>query len=268
MNLPSPYSNPLPILVILAACLASSRGLAAEAVDSCVDCHQDQSFRVKNKKLFDYFKQWKGSAHDEAGVSCDDCHGGDPDALGKEEAHTGILAPSDQKSPVFYKNIPKSCGECHFEVYEYFIQSKHFQQLMNEDEGPNCVTCHGSLNSATYFSSDVVKTCADCHNSQSQNHPEVIELAGRILHRMNVAGTYRKWTSLHYESEGKPQVMKNANSLYDEIARSWHQFDFEETDRESETLLLELRSLYNSARRDVREKRSRLRIPAEYSGNE
>lgn len=127
---------------------------------------------------------------------------------------------------------------------------------MDKEGGPNCVTCHGSLNSEVFLSKPVVKTCSECHNAESGNHPEIVELAERILHRMNVAGMYRKWTTLHYEAAGQPEVMKPTDKLYGEIAKSWHQFDFQETDRDSEALMLELRSLYNAARREERAKAS------------
>jgi nitrate/TMAO reductase-like tetraheme cytochrome c subunit len=239
--------------LVMAVCLVSGR---AADVDQCVQCHQDPAFRVQNKKLFDYFLQWKGSVHDEAGVSCNDCHGGDPSAPEKGRAHEGVLRPTDEKSRVFYQNIPKTCGECHAEVYGNFIQSRHYQVLMDKEGGPNCVTCHGSLNSEIFLSTPVVKTCSQCHNAETGNHPEIVELAERILHRMNVAGMYRKRTTLHYDAVDQPEVMKPTEKLYVEIARSWHQFDFEETDRDSEALLLELRSLYNAVRREERAKAS------------
>jgi len=248
------YSKHYRILLILSVSLMLNRGASA---DSCVDCHRDPTFRVKNKKLFDYFRQWEGSIHDEAGVSCIDCHTGNSNAADKETAHAGMLPPSDPKSRVSYKNVPKTCSDCHFDVYENFIQSKHYKALMEKDIGPNCVTCHGSLSTEIYFSSAVVKTCANCHNSETKNHPEIVETADQILHRLSVSGMYRKWTSLHYESAGTPEVMKNTDALYQGIARSWHQFDFEQTDRDSESLMLELKSLYNAARKEEREKGSR-----------
>ncbi len=60
---------------------------------SCVDCHKDEKFRIQDKKVFDYFKKWEGSLHDMAGVTCQDCHGGDPSKAIKEEVHAKNLSP-------------------------------------------------------------------------------------------------------------------------------------------------------------------------------
>ena len=71
-------------------------GAAAEKnVDSCVDCHRDPKFLVTNRKLYDYYQQWKASVHTQEGLSCADCHGGDPAKKDKDAAHGGKLGESD-----------------------------------------------------------------------------------------------------------------------------------------------------------------------------
>ncbi|MEK6654381.1 MAG: hypothetical protein AABY92_04425, partial [Thermodesulfobacteriota bacterium] len=109
---------------------------AAGRSESCVECHKDDKFRVQNKKIYDYYQEWKGSAHDLAGLSCTACHNGDPAKASKDEAHVGIVPQSDPASPFYFKNIPKTCGSCHRPVLERFAQSRHFEQLKTTGRGP------------------------------------------------------------------------------------------------------------------------------------
>ena len=76
------------ILIVTALYLAlfNSHGVRAE-VDTCVECHKDPEFQVSYIRLYDYYKEWEGSAHELGGVTCVDCHLGDSTATVKEKAH-------------------------------------------------------------------------------------------------------------------------------------------------------------------------------------
>ncbi|NIA30523.1 MAG: hypothetical protein GWP06_11505 [Actinobacteria bacterium] len=217
----------------------------AFSVDTCVDCHKDKKFRVQDKKVFDYFNKWKGSVHDIAGVTCVDCHGGDPSKAKKEQAHPKNLSPADASSMVYYKNIPETCGKCHEAVYVNFVKSDHYKVLKETGRGPVCTTCHGSLVTNVYYTSIVLSTCISCHNQQNQNHPEVINTAEQILHRLNVSQGYMKWTSIHYKKKSGELI--KLNSLYQKIANSWHQFNFATTEKDSNKLLSEVKALFHEA---------------------
>jgi hypothetical protein len=203
---------------------------AAFSTDTCIDCHKEQKFRVQNKALFDYYQDWKGSDHDEAGVSCGDCHGGDATLAKKEEAHGKDISPYKETSMVFYKNIPGTCGKCHEEVYRNFIDSKHYKVLEKSGRGPVCITCHGNPLANVYYTSTVLSTCRGCHNLQTQNNPEVIDVADTILHRMNKNRGLLRWTSLH---------LKDVNEL---------------EDKNSEKLLAELREIFRDVRKSEKKK--------------
>jgi len=223
----------------------------AFSADQCVECHKDEKFRIQNKKVFDYFNEWKGSIHDTAGVTCKDCHGGDPAKAGKEEAHANNLSPADLSSMVYYKNIPETCGKCHEAVYDNFIKSTHYKVLKKAGRGPVCTTCHGSLVTDVYYTSIVLSTCVMCHNQQTQNHPEVINAAEQILHRLNVSRGYMKWTSKYYKD--KPAELIRLNALYQKISDSWHQFDFATIEKDSNKLLSEVKTLFHEAYKSRKE---------------
>jgi hypothetical protein len=69
-----------------------------EPNDNCITCHEDL-----------YFLHDTGNWYclREAPMSCSECHGGDPGALTKEQAHAGRAA-----HPVINEDVSK-CQECH-----------------------------------------------------------------------------------------------------------------------------------------------------------
>ena len=223
---------------------------AAAPGESCIECHKDEKFRVQNKKIYDYYQEWKGSAHDLAGLSCTACHNGDPAKSVKEEAHAGIVPQSDPASPFFYKNIPKTCGGCHLPVLERFAKSRHFDQLKITGRGPNCITCHGALNSKVYSTTIVERACANCHNAKTKNHPEVIAQAVEILGRLNHANGYRKGLKFYYKSIKKPEAMGKVDKAYTDTINFWHEFDFKKLGPRSQELLAEIKKLYREAHKE------------------
>jgi hypothetical protein len=213
-------------------------------VDGCRNCHKDEKFRVQDKKLYDYFQEWNGSVHDLAGLSCSACHGGDPDKSTKEAGHQGMLAPSSPDSPLNFSNIPKTCGGCHPKVLDNFEKSRHYAQLKSTGRGPNCVTCHGSLDARVYSMTVVQRACSKCHNSKTKNHPEIPAQADEILVLLNHANGYRKGLRFYYKSIHKPEAMDKFDAAYNDVILFWHQFDFKKLRPRAEELRAELKALY------------------------
>ncbi len=228
--------------------LASFMLLSGTAVaDACVDCHKNPNFRTQNKKLYDYYNDWISSTHKRAGVSCADCHGGDPNAELAEAAHNGGFLPANPNSDVHYKKLPATCGKCHQSAYQEFTQSKHFKALMNELEAPHCATCHGSINSKVYYTSIVDPTCNSCHNNQRAELPRVSEQAEEILQRLNIAKAYMGWTELYYKQKNWPAGIDEYRAEYQAIADAWHRFKLAETDEVSTELLSRLKVVFDEA---------------------
>lgn len=220
---------------------------AAASAESCVECHKDEKFRVQNKKIYDYYQDWKGSAHDLAGLSCTACHKGDPTKAVKEEAHAGIVPQSNPSSPFYYKNIPRTCGNCHQAVLERFEKSRHYEQLKTTGRGPNCITCHGALNARVYSTTIVQRACSNCHNAKTKNHPEVIAKAVEILGRLNHANGYRNGLRFYYKSIKKPEAMIPVDKAYTDTLNFWHEFNFKAIGPRSQDLLTEIKNLYMDA---------------------
>lgn len=220
----------------------SSPGISAE--DSCVECHKDIKFLVQNKKLYDYYKLWEDSVHDLADVQCTDCHGGNPDKDDKDAAHKNKFLTFKNNDKAAFKQIPLVCGRCHKDVLKNFISSKHYKELRAKGTGPNCVTCHGSMNTGVYEAHNIAAGCAACHNEESKTTPEVGTQAKSILKHVNFIRSYKKFVTIYY-SETEPELIKEINSQYTDIAYSWHTFDFEKIDEKSMALLNILKAKVN-----------------------
>ena len=220
--------------------------LAAEK-DACLDCHKDPTLRIKNRRLYDYYNEWTQSSHKLAGVSCSDCHGGDPTvpSIDKETAHAGVFLPTDSQSSVYYKNLPATCGQCHEKVFDHFITSRHFRKLQKEAEAPHCATCHGSMNSRIYYTSIVDSTCQTCH--KEEDLADVASQARNILQHLKIAQAYLGWTTLYYESKGQPERMKDLNERYQRIADAWHRFDLDASQKDSVDFLHDLDGIFQTA---------------------
>ncbi len=244
---------PVRIMILALFCLSLFCSYAF-AVDTCIDCHQDDKFRVQNKRLFDYYNDWKDSVHNLAGVSCSDCHGGNPLKSDKIAAHKDNFSSLSHMDSTVYRKIPDMCGKCHESELSNFRQSKHYKSLFDKGTGPHCVTCHGSMNVEVYYTSVIVRTCQSCHNEYTENMPEVAGEADKVLHRINVSRAFKNWSSLHY-SEKEPEKVREINDLYQDVAESWHTFNFEQLDEKSMNLLNMSKTLVNRGLAEKRESR-------------
>jgi cytochrome b subunit of formate dehydrogenase len=92
---------------------------------------------------------------------CTDCHG----------AHE-ILAANNAKSPIHKFNVPATCGKCHTDIDNTFMQSIHGQAIARGNaQAPVCTDCHGihsikshvDPNSPSAGQNVSRDTCARCH---------------------------------------------------------------------------------------------------------
>jgi hypothetical protein len=68
-------------------------------------------------------------------------------------------------SPLFYSQIPQTCGRCHAAELGYFRSSLHYARLRSDGRGPNCVTCHGAMATSVLTPEGVLTTCSACHTA-------------------------------------------------------------------------------------------------------
>lgn len=234
------------LALLLGAATWGTVAAAEQASDSCIACHSNPELMVTNKKLYDYYQRWRSSIHEQEGVSCDDCHGGNPAVSDKQGAHGGDLGEAGVKSAVNFRNIPSTCGECHSEIFEGFRKSEHYQHVAKEQkkgqQGPTCVTCHGSINVAVLNVTTVEEICQQCHNDESGNHPENPRKARSLLNRfLSIHRYYRYITVRGDPAETKPFFEQIDAELRD-LTTTWHSFDLEAIEKQTEVVLSELKA--------------------------
>lgn len=231
-------------LVLLMVFITGFAVSYTNAEDTCVECHKNIKLRSQNKILSDYYNNWKDSTHEIADVKCKDCHGGDPTEIDKEKAHKDDFSSLTTVDRTSFKKVPERCGKCHEAVLKNFMKSEHYKALIEKGNGPHCSTCHGSVNVGVYYTSVISRSCKGCHNEYTNNRPEIVGEADKILHRINVSHALKRWVLIEYHEEYSAEV-EEILTLYRDVAESWHTFDFSELDQKSLDLLNKIKSLIN-----------------------
>lgn len=244
--------------------IALAIGLALSPVTSatdnqCVGCHQNPDFYAQYPKLYQYYQDWLKSPHKQAGATCDDCHGGQPNAASMARAHAGILPVSDSQSALHYRQQPETCGRCHADKRSQFVRSKHFQALSGQRAAPTCTTCHPAMNRRPDYRVMVLNACRNCHGQgNSENLPLVSDQASGVFHQLNVARGFLGWANIYYESIGwsddSTQQMQDLERRYQIVLDQVHRFDMRQTEIATGEIQAELREIFDAARlRDERQ---------------
>jgi len=246
------------IATVAAAGAASERAAEAAGEDeesSCVVCHRDPDFLVTHPNLYQYYQDWQRSIHHEEGVTCSDCHGGHPEAAGREAAHAGMYAESSPESAVNFANVPATCGSCHGDVEEAYRESAHFEHLTHIQgekggpgsvarRGPSCVTCHRSMNTLTLDVTTVEATCAHCHDQD--NHPEVPADARAALNKFLSIDRFERYVRVRTDPAQAREFLEWVDAQRGDLSVLWHTFELERIDAATTAILDALR-----ARRDA-----------------
>ncbi len=212
--------------------------------DSCVKCHSDQKLRVHDLQLFEYYNVWKTSRHFLAGVKCVNCHGGNANAKSKTDAHPVNLSVRDKASPIYYSNIPNTCGQCHNNVQRHYTSSKHYANLQ-QGEGPNCITCHSAMGPDMPYTRVVESICQGCHGGDGS--PSVTKTALAALQQVNAAQGFLGWFKINQEGKTKQLATSKErfNQSYANIAANLHEFDLIETEADAADLLRLMQASYD-----------------------
>jgi len=235
--------------------------------NSCETCHANPDFMVTNKKLYDYFQEWNLSIHKQEGVTCDDCHGGDPRAADARTAHGKGVKATDPSSGIYYKNVPETCGACHDEILSGFRKSNHFRHVakkkLDDEQGPTCVTCHGSINSEVLNVNTVAAACARCHNEARHNHPENPEKARDALNRFLSIQRFYRYIGVHADADEARDFFRKIDPQIKHLSVTWHTFDLAEIDRATGEVLAELKAKRDEIRKRTHSEAGKPRNEAE-----
>lgn len=152
--------------------------------NTCYDCHS-----AINDKQAAIAAQFHSSAHADAGVTCADCHGGDPGSdqitVAMDPAN-GFVGVPDRLQTV------GMCAGCHADPvrmkpynlntdqYAKYFTSVHGQQLLTEKDTrvAICTDCHGvhdikkvSDSTAKTSALNIPELCASCHADAKRMEP-------------------------------------------------------------------------------------------------
>ncbi len=174
------------IQLLFYICLSVSWVITAPSDDSdgCIACHQiiDED-RDDDEKIMTHIME---DVHFQKGLSCSDCHGGNPNAGDDEDE--AMWDADDFVGAVDKKDQPRFCGKCHSDP-EYMRQysahlktdqesqywsSHHGQKLSENDEHVAvCTDCHGVHGiypikdpRSLVYHMNVPTTCKRCHSDK------------------------------------------------------------------------------------------------------
>ena len=218
-----------------------------EMKNQCVECHKNDKVK-KNEYVSHSFADWAQSPHGKSGVTCEACHGGQPTETDAAKAHLGVLRSTQSDSPVFYKNLPETCGKCHTDEKTAFLQSKHYQRLERTGKGPTCTTCHGVMKGTILTSKDLDQTCNLCHSKPAgaqdtlllmSQSKELLEIADETVASLKAqgktVGNLEKELAAGHESLNKAE-------------HEWHTFDLKRVKRLAQEVFVHSREVRNQAK--------------------
>ncbi len=208
---------------------------------SCsLECHED----VIRKRATDNFQQWSDSLHSKYFVTCDVCHGGNPDKKTEFEAHFPMKIISDPESSIYFKNIPETCGKCHAQELEHFKNTMHYQRLRSTTRAPSCVTCHQPHSFKVLKASEITTICSICHNLKDQiasaNVPKDAKLALEKADEFKEEIFKAKKALAEAKAAGKDvssaqMDLDRAIAVMDDVPFLWHSFNLKDFDEQIQT---------------------------------
>ncbi len=169
------------------ACAASACGAAVAPGTSCLQCHANLQW-VQNEAWVKMVSDFATDVHAAVGLSCQDCHGGNPDPKLAEDPLAAMdpgFRPNPYRGATTRKQVPEFCGRCHSDaeymkrfkpdarvdqLAEYWT-SQHGKRLKTGDTRvATCVDCHGTHGirrpadpQSRVYRTAVAETCRACH---------------------------------------------------------------------------------------------------------
>ncbi len=157
---------------------AGAFGVAAPET-TCITCHS-----VLEGKLADPVKNFESDIHRQAGLSCADCHGGDP----ADKSMDSMSPAKGFRATPRKAQVPEFCARCHSDIaymhrfnpkmradqLSQYLTSVHGRRLKQGDtKVAACVDCHsvhdtlpaGDTRSPVH-PVNIAATCARCHASE------------------------------------------------------------------------------------------------------
>lgn len=157
---------------------------------NCVRCHL-----TAGRELTAVVADFAHSVHDNNGLTCYDCHGGNPhDDVSAHEPEHGFIGTK-------LSAHLKTCSECHDEQAEQLAGGPHhwdFSKKINTNY-PSCVDCHGNHDVSNPPEDFRLKAvCLDCHETFVEDWPQLASVIDhndalwQTLHKVRLANRDRQ----------------------------------------------------------------------------
>jgi hypothetical protein len=151
-----------------AATGASATGAGAPGHTSCLACHGNPDL-FDADKIHRIVQGFAGDVHAQVGLSCHDCHGGDPDlrlAGDMDAAMNRKFAANPYRGAPERGAVPDFCGRCHADP----VYMKRFRPDARVDQENEYWTSHHGQ--ALRRGNTRVATCIDCHGVHGIRRPD------------------------------------------------------------------------------------------------
>lgn len=151
-----------------------SKTYHANLAQTCGSCHSKPEInQLLGSRNIDRIKLYENSVHgmlikedpESQAAACSDCHG-----------YHDIQPAIKPDAPLNTLNIPETCGKCHEEAKDNYLQSIHWNSFeMGHAESPVCTDCHGEHqiirqtgeNEYGNGALESTRICAGCHSSKT-----------------------------------------------------------------------------------------------------
>ena len=156
-----------------------------EVASNCARCHL-----TAGRELTAAVVDFAHSVHDLNGLTCYDCHGGNPhDDVSAHEPEHGFIGTK-------LSAHLKKCSECHDEQAQQLASGPHhwdFSKKINTNY-PSCVDCHGNHDISNPPEDFKLKAvCLDCHETFDKDQPQLASIVDKndalwqTLHKVRLA---------------------------------------------------------------------------------
>lgn len=132
----------------------------------CLQCHE------KGKRNY-----WHGNVHDQAGLSCKDCHSIHTAAVIPKEdkcysCHPQVRASMQKASHMPVREGKMSCSGCHN------VHGSKGPTLLNDASiNETCYSCHAEKRGPFLWEhAPVRENCLNCHSPHGSNHPNLLKI--------------------------------------------------------------------------------------------
>lgn len=192
-------------LVVILTLFRLFLGTQANAQTSCINCHKQLEDELKAPT-----EALETDIHLKNGISCHNCHGGNPTLKVEDDAEAAMNIKNGYIGTPEKKKIPKFCSNCHSDPnymrnYSPSLQTDQYQRYLTSQHGRQwakgdtkvavCTDCHGKHNmqpanmvTSKIFPNNIPETCGKCHSDQNYMKSYGIKTDQLELYKKSVHG--------------------------------------------------------------------------------